>query len=71
MMRRFYLNRSEDTAGVSGTGRVLEGVLTDSGRVMVEWIAPYKTIAVYDTLEQFVALHVQLPHQSELVWVDE
>ena len=57
--------------GVSGTGRVLEGVLTDSGRVLVEWITPYKTIGVYDTLEQFVALHVQLPHQSELVWVDE
>ena len=57
--------------GVSGTGRVLEGVLTDSGRVMVEWITPYKTIGVYDTLEQFVALHVQLPHESEIVWIDE
>lgn len=71
MMRRFFLNRGQDTVGVSGTGRVLEGVLTESGRVMVEWITPYKTVAIYDTLEQFVALHVQLPHESELVWVDE
>ena len=65
------MNRNDDKTGVTGTGRVLEGVLTDSGRVLVEWIAPYKSIGVYDTLEQFVALHVQLPHQSEIVWVDE
>lgn len=71
MMRRFYLIRNDDKTGVSGTGRVLEGVLTVSGRVIVEWIAPYDTIGIYDSLEHFVALHLQLPHQSEMVWLDE
>jgi len=71
MIRRFYLNRNEDRLGVSGTGKVLEGVLTESGRVIVEWITPYRTISIYDSMEQFVALHVQLPHVSEIVWIDE
>lgn len=71
MMRRFYLNRNDDKPGVSGVGRVLEGVLTESGRVIVEWIHPYKTIGIYDSLEQFVALHVQLPHVSQMIWIDE
>lgn len=71
MMRRFVLIRKDDKTGVSGTGSVLEGVLTESGRVIVEWVTPYKSIGVYDSLENFVALHVQLPHESEIVWVDE
>lgn len=71
MMRRFYLTRKDGKAGVSGTGKVLEGVLTDSGRVIVEWIEPFKTVGIYDTLDHFVALHVQLPHVSEMIWLDE
>lgn len=71
MMRRFYLNRKDDSPGLGETGKVLEGVLTDSGRVIVEWITPFKTVGIYDSLEHFVALHVQLPHVSEMIWVDE
>ena len=56
---------------MGGAGKVLEGVLTDSGRVIVEWILPFKTLGIYDTLEHFVALHVQLPHVSEMIWLDE
>lgn len=70
-MRRFYLNRKDDSPGTGGAGKVLEGVLTDSGRVIVEWISPFKTLGIYDTLEHFVALHVQLPHVSEMIWLDE
>ena len=71
MMRRFYLTRKDDSSGLGETGKVLEGVLTDSGRVIVEWLTPFKTVGIYDTLEHFVALHVQLPHVSEMIWLDE
>jgi len=39
--KRFYLNRIKDETGISRTGRVLEGVLTQSGKVFVEWRPPH------------------------------
>jgi len=71
-MRRFYLWRLEDETGISATGRVLEGVLTPSGRVIVEWRPPHATITIFNSLEEFRALHVDAhPSKNEIVWVDE
>jgi hypothetical protein len=71
-MRRFYLQRTTDQTGVSGTGRVLEGVETASGRVFVEWRPPRPTLGIYDSIEQFLDIHVRShPDATEMVWVDE
>ena len=70
-MRRFYLNRLKDETGISRTGRVLEGVITQSGRVFVEWRPPHKTLGVYDSLEQFCIIHMDChPSCNEIVWLD-
>ena len=34
-MKIFYLNRTEDESGISGTGRVAQGFVFDNGRVAV------------------------------------
>lgn len=61
--RRFTMGRECDVSGVSGTGLVLEGVQFSSGVVVVHWFTPPPrgSISVFDSLEQFLAIHV-MPH---------
>lgn len=62
-MRSFIMRREFDVSGVSGTGTVLEGVLFSTGVVVVHWLTPPPrgSISVWDSLEQFLAIHVR-PH---------
>lgn len=62
-MRRFTMWRDHDSSGVSGTGLVLEGVLFSTGVTVVHWLtpAPRGSISVFDSLDQFLAIHVR-PH---------
>ena len=62
-MRRFVMHRQRDVSGVSGTGLVLEGVLFSTGIVVVHWLTPPPrgSISVFDSLDQFLAIHVR-PH---------
>lgn len=71
-LRRFYLNRIKDETGVSRTGRVLEGVLTQSGKVFVEWRPPHSTMGIYNSMQEFLVIHVDChPSCNEVVWLDE
>jgi hypothetical protein len=70
-MKRFYLNRVKDETGISRTGRVLEGVLTQSGKVITEWRPPMSTIGVYNSMQEFLTIHVDChPSCNEVVWVE-
>ena len=62
-MRCFTLRRGEDISGVSGTGLVLEGTLFSTGVVVIHWLtpAPRGSIAIFDSMEQFLSIHV-VPH---------
>jgi hypothetical protein len=62
-MRSFTLRRQEDVSGVSGTGVVLEGTLFSTGVVVVHWLTPPPrgSIAIFDTLDQLLSIHVR-PH---------
>ena len=69
--RRFYLRRIKDETGISRTGRVLEGVLTQSGKVITEWRPPHSTIGVYNSMSEFMTIHVDChPSCNEVVWID-
>ena len=70
-MRRFYLRRIKDETGISRTGRVLEGVLTQSGKVLTEWRPPHSTMGIYNSLDEFRLIHVDChPSCNEIVWLD-
>lgn len=70
-MRRFYLLRAKDETGISRTGRVLEGVLCASGKVITEWRQPYCTIGVYNSMKEFETIHVDChPSCNEVIWID-
>ena len=62
-MRRFTMRRVHDASGVSGTGHVLEGVLFSTGVVVIHWLTPPPrgSISVFDSLDQFLSIHV-MPH---------
>ena len=57
MMKIFYLNRTEDESGVSGTGRVAQGFIFDNGKVAVTWLSEHPTVTVYDNIGEVHAIH--------------
>lgn len=56
-MRRFVLNRKVDVSGVSGTGRIAEGVEWSCGKVSICWLGTYSSSAQFDNLHQLQHLH--------------
>jgi hypothetical protein len=64
-MRRFTMRREFDCSGVSGTGIVLEGVAFSTGVVVIHWLTPPPrgSISVFDSLPQFLDIHVR-PHPT-------
>ena len=69
--RRFYLERLQDNAGVSGTGRVLDGVIFDSGQVVAVWRKPVSNVCVFESFADFTGIFL---HKGEdtarIVWLD-
>ena len=56
-MRIFYLNRTEDESGISGTGRVAQGFIFDNGKVCVTWLSEHPSVTVYDNIGEVRAIH--------------
>ena len=56
-LRRFYLERDVDETGVSGTGRVAEGVLFSDGTAALRWVSEFTSTAVYASLRDLDAIH--------------
>lgn len=56
-MRLFYLHRIEDESGVSGTGRVAEGVVFDDDTVALRWLTKTASTALYNSLADLEAIH--------------
>lgn len=57
MIRKFHLQRDEDESGVSGTGRVAEGVVFSNGWVAMTWLTRHTSAAVYTSLHEVEAIH--------------
>jgi hypothetical protein len=68
-MRRFILKRDKDIAGVSGTGIIAEGVVFSNGKVTLSWLTQYKSVGVYDSLDDVEAIHCHGGY-TEIAWFD-
>lgn len=53
----FYLNRTKDIAGVSGTGKVAAGVRLSNGYCLMFWLTPHNSAVVYPDMEDLRAVH--------------
>ena len=57
-MKLFYLERTIDPSGVSGLGRVAEGVIFTSGKVALTWTCGTpSSVAIYETIEHVETIH--------------
>lgn len=64
----FALERLEDKSGVSGTGIVAHGVqFVQTGKVVLAWITHYRSISVYDNIDEMMAIH-GYGGRTRIVW---
>jgi len=61
-MKQFHLERKEDETGVSGTGKVAEGVIFGNGKVAMNWISDNTNIdasslGIYDSIDDVRKIH--------------
>lgn len=68
-MRTFYLKREIDISGMSGTGRVAEGIVFDDGSVAVRWLTQYHTTELSDNIETVIAVHGH-GGMTVIEWID-
>lgn len=70
-MRRFYMKRDEDVSGVSGTGRVADGVEFENGLCAVTWKSEYPSVTIYQSITVVEKVHTHKgKDKTRLVWVD-
>lgn len=69
--RLFTLFRHADETGISGKGRVLDGVIFHTGQVVICWRSDlyvintgYSSISIYPSWEAFLHIHVN-PHPED------
>ncbi|MFF8290450.1 hypothetical protein ACF068_14645 [Streptomyces sp. NPDC016309] len=67
--RRFYLQRHTDVTGVSGTGRVADGVLWPDGSADVRWRGERPSAVHWDRFADAEAVHGH-GGATQIVWLD-
>jgi len=53
----FYLLRTEDETGTSGTGVVARGIIMPSGTVFIEWLSHVKTETRFNNIRDVELIH--------------
>lgn len=57
--QRFIIVREKDASGISGTGRVLDGVIFHTGQVVVCWRSNYASITIFENWDSFDSVHLK------------
>lgn len=68
--RRFYIHRSKDHTGISGTGRVAWGIMFPDGTSIIRWCTSHRSAstAIHDSLADLLDKH---DHEgTEIIWMD-
>lgn len=65
--------RRADETGISGVGRVLDGVVFPDGQTVIRWCVADKPASteIYDSFEAFLEIHVTShpTNHTEIVWL--
>ena len=67
-MKLFYLERSEDETGISGTGTVAEGVEFSNGTCVLNWLTEVKSIVIYEDILDLIKIHGH-NGKTKVVWL--
>ena len=71
----FTMIRKFDESHVSGTGRVLDGVVFPNGKVVICWRKNEKgghpSLGIYDSFEAFQFIHIDShpTNETEIIWL--
>ena len=68
-MKQFHLWRDEDVSGVSGTGKIAEGVQFHDGQVVISWFGKFHNIEVNPDIETVIQIHGH-GGLTKVVWED-
>ncbi|MGW2495862.1 hypothetical protein ACWCV2_15360 [Streptomyces pseudogriseolus] len=68
--RLFHLERDTDVTGVSGTGRVADGVQWPDGTVALRWIGDRPSTVLWGSVDDVAAIHGH-GGATRIVWADE
>jgi len=70
----FTVCRQHDETGVSGIGVVIEGAVYATGQCVVHWLwpRPRGSVAIFDSFEDFIKVHVKPHRENETIitWDD-
>lgn len=56
-MKSFYLQREVDETGVSGTGKVAEGVVFSNGWCAMTWLTDHTSVVFYPSIDDVYFIH--------------
>lgn len=56
-MRAFCLLRTEDESGISGVGRIAEGIEFSNGLCAVTWLSDHPSVNIYMSLNEIEVIH--------------
>ena len=59
----FRIIRQSDETGISGSGHVMTGIIFEDGSVVIRWLSETPSTTMYQSWEDFNALHVK-PHPT-------
>jgi hypothetical protein len=57
MFDKVELWRTEDETGISGTGRVAEGVRFSDGKIVLRWMTDTRSTCFYDSFSDVMTIH--------------
>lgn len=69
-MQRFYLERTVDPAGISGLGKIAEGVVFPNGKVVMRWLTQFSSICIYESVGDVLSIHGH-NGTTTLVFIDQ
>lgn len=69
-MKVFSVIRNKDFSGVSGTGKVLNGVIFPNGVTVVQWCKVVPSVGIYPSFDDFLSVHVTShpTNETEILW---
>ncbi len=57
MIRTFHLQRLVDETGISGVGKVAEGVIFSNGWCAMIWLTAHTSVSFYTSIQEVEAIH--------------
>lgn len=69
--RIFTMVRKKDESGVSGRGRVLDGVVFKNGKTVINWRSANPSLTIFDSFEEFEQIHIDShpKNKTDIVWL--